>query len=88
MKTEEYRYREGYDMSLEGKRVEGDRDMLSMWEQVKRAIFETVREVCGSVGVGEKNPKRVGWNDEVKDTVRRNKAAWKEGLAASNEEAK
>ena len=29
-----------------------------------------------------------GWNDEVKDTVRRNKAAWKEGLAASNEEAK
>ena len=28
------------------------------------------------------------WNDEVKTAVRRKEAAWKEVLAASNEEAK
>ena len=39
------------------KRVEGDRDnnVEHMWEQVKRAIVESAREVCGSVRVGGKN---------------------------------
>ena len=34
--------------------------------QVKRAIVESARELCGSVRVGVKNPKSMGWNDEVK----------------------
>ena len=33
-------------------------------------------------------PKSVWWNDEVKAAVRRKEAAWKEVLAASDEEAK
>ena len=39
------------------KRVEGDRDnnVEHMWEQVKRAMVESAREVCGSVRVGGKN---------------------------------
>ena len=37
---------------------------------------------------GRKNPKSVCRNDEVKTAVRKNEAAWKEALAASNEEAK
>ena len=37
---------------------------------------------------GEKNPKSVWWNNEVKAAVRRKEAAWKEVLAASNEEEK
>ena len=41
----------------------------------------TTREVCGSVKVGEKNPKSVWWNDETKAAVRR-----KEVLAARDEE--
>ena len=49
-KLREDRCREGYTRSLEGKRVEGDGDNVEhMWEQVKRAMVETVREVCGSV---------------------------------------
>ena len=43
-------------------------------------------EVCGSMRVGGKNPNSVWWNDEVKVAVRRKEAAWKEVLAASDEE--
>ena len=46
------------------------------------------REVCGSVRVGEKNPKSVCWNDEIKPAVRRKEAPWKEVLVASDEETK
>ena len=48
-----------------------------MWEQVKWAMFESAREVCGSVRVGRKNPKRLWWNDEVKAAVTRKEAVWK-----------
>ena len=51
-----------------------------MWEQVKLAMVESGREVCGSVTVRGKNPKRVWWNDEVK-------AAWKV-LSANDEDSK
>ena len=54
-----------------------------MLEQVKCALVETAREVCGSMRIRGKNPKSVWWNDEVKAAVRR-----KEVLAASDEEAK
>ena len=48
---------------------------------------ESAREMCGSMRVGGKNPKRVWWKDEIKAAVRRKEAAWKEVLAASDEEA-
>ena len=35
-----------------------------------------------------KNSKSLWWNDEIKAAVRRKEAAWKEVLAASNEEIK
>ena len=38
--------------------------------------------------VGGKSPKSVWWKDEIKATVRRKEAAWKEVLVASDEEAK
>ena len=37
-------------------------------------MVESAREVCGSVRRGEKNPKSVWWNDEVKAAVRRKEA--------------
>ena len=46
-----------------------------MWEQVKRAIFESTREVCGSVRVRSGNPKNVLWNDKVKVVVKRKEDA-------------
>ena len=60
-KLREYQYREGYARSLEGKGVEwdGDNNVEYMWEQVKRAMLESTREVCGSVRVGGKSPKSV-----------------------------
>ena len=61
-----HQYREGYARSLEWKRVE--------W--VKRAMVESVREVCVPVRVGKKNPKSVWWNDEIKATVM-GKEDWK-----------
>ena len=59
-KRREYQYREVYARSLEGKEVEWDgyNNVKHMWEQVKRAVVESVREVCGSVRVGGK-PQRV-----------------------------
>ena len=42
-----------------------------MWDQVKRAMVESAREVCGSVRVEGKNPKSVRWNEEIKVIVRR-----------------
>ena len=38
-------------------------------------MVESAREVCVSVRGGEKNPKSVWWNNEVKATVKRNKTA-------------
>ena len=63
-----YIYREGYAKSPEGKRVkwDGENNVEHMWEQVKRAIVESAREVCGSVRVGGRNPKNVRWNNQVK----------------------
>ena len=57
-----------------------------MWEQVKRAMVESVRVVRGSVRVGGGNPKSVWWNDLVKITVRRKDNAWKEVLGARDED--
>ena len=51
------------------------------------AMVESARQVCGSVRVGGKNPKGVGWNNEIKASVRRKEDAWKV-FAASDEEAK
>ena len=59
-----------------------------MWEQVKPAMFESAREVCGSVLVGGGTPKIVWWNDQVKAAVKRKKDAWKEVLGARDEDAK
>ena len=47
-------------------------------------MVASAREVCGSVRVGEKNPKRLWWKDEIKAAVRRKEAAWKKGLAAKD----
>ena len=71
-KLREHQYREGYARSHEGKRVEwdGENNVVHMWEQVKRAMVERAREVCGSVRVGGVNPKSVWWNDEVKAAVK------------------
>ena len=41
-----------------------------IWEQVKRAMVESAREVCGSVRVGGGNPKSVWWNDQIKAAVK------------------
>ena len=60
-KPKEHQYREEYDRSLWGKEVEwvGDNNVEHMWEQVKRAMVDSAREVCGSVRVEGKNPKSV-----------------------------
>ena len=45
-KLTKHQYREGYPRSLEGKGIEydGENNVEDMWEQVKRAIFESARE--------------------------------------------
>ena len=64
-KLRKHQYREGYARSPEGKELECDGDITveHMREQVKHAMVETAREVCGSVRVRGKNPKSVWWND-------------------------
>ena len=51
------------------------------WEQVKRAMVENAREVCGSVRVGGKSPKNVRWNDVVKAAVEKKEAAARDKVA-------
>ena len=48
-----------------------------MWEQVKQALVESAREVCGSVKVAGKNPRNKWWNDVLKIAVERMEPAWK-----------
>ena len=67
---------------------DGDNNVEHRWEQVKQAMVEIAREVCSSVIVGEKNPKSVWWNDEIKAAVGSKEAAWKGVLAVSDEETK
>ena len=48
-KFREDQHRKENARSVEGKRVEGDGDNAEhMWEQVKRAMVESAREVYGS----------------------------------------
>ena len=58
-KLREHQYREGYVISLEGKGVEwdGDNNVDHVWKQVKGAMVESTREVCGSVRVGERTQR-------------------------------
>ena len=58
-KLKEIQYRVGYIRSLDGKGVgwDGDNNVEHMWEQVKRAMLESAREVCGSVRVGGKTQR-------------------------------
>ena len=48
-KLREHQYREGYARSFEGKRVDwdGENNVKHMLEQVKQAMVERAREVCG-----------------------------------------
>ena len=57
-KLREHQYREGYARSIDGKGVEwdGDNNVENMWEQRKRVMFESAREVYGSVRV--KGPQK------------------------------
>ena len=36
-----------------------------MWVHMKRAMFESPREVCCSVRVGRGDPKSVWWHDQI-----------------------
>ena len=58
-KPREHQYREGYARSFKGKGLEwnADNNVDNIWEQVKQAMTESAREVCGSVRVGGKEPK-------------------------------
>ena len=60
-KLKEHQYREGYARSIEAKGVEwdGDNNVEYMWEEVKWAMVESAREICGSVRFWGKNPKSV-----------------------------
>ena len=41
-----------------------------MWEQVKQAMAESAREMCGSMREGGGNQKSVWWNDQLKMRLR------------------
>ena len=55
--------------------------------QVKRAMVEGARVMCGSVRVERKNLKNVWWNNQVKSAFKRREAAWKEVFGSRDEDA-
>ena len=89
-KPREHQYREGYARSPEGKREEwgGENIVEHMWEQVKRAMVESAREVSGSMRVGRGNSKSVCWNDQVKTAAKRKEAVGKEVSGARDEDSR
>ena len=60
-KLRKHQHRKENARSLKWKGVEWDADnnVEHLWEQVKRAMVESTREVCGSVRAGGKSPKSV-----------------------------
>ena len=78
-KLREHQYINRYFRYLENKRAEwdGERNVEHMWEQVKRPMAKSAREVYGSVRVGGKDPKSVWWNDVVKAAIEIKEVAWK-----------
>ena len=60
-KLREHHYTKRYTGSFGGKRVEcdGEKNVEQMWEQMRRAMVESARELCGSVRVEGGNPKNV-----------------------------
>ena len=61
-KLREHQYREGYVMSLEGKRLEWDREnnVDLMWEKLKQVMVKRAREVYGSVRMGKRTQRVCG----------------------------
>ena len=60
--------RGAYARSIEGMGVEWDRNnnFEHIWEQVKRAMVQNAREVCGSVRGGREEPKESVVERQVK----------------------
>ena len=65
--TEWISVQKGYARFLEGKRVEwdGEDNAERMMEQIKQEIVESAGEVCGSMRLGERNPKSMWRNNQV-----------------------
>ena len=60
-KLREHQYLEGYDRCMESKRVKWDEggNVEQMWEQLKRSMDDSAREVSGSVrGAGGKESQK------------------------------
>ena len=56
---------------------------------MKRAIVESVREVCSSsVKAGRNNPKSVWWHDALKAVIKRKEDAWNQVWGVRDEAAK
>ena len=70
-KLRSHQYIEGYIRCFESKRVDCyvGGNVEQMWEQVKRAMADSAREMCVSVRVGRKNSKNIWWNDVTKALV-------------------
>ena len=79
-----------YARPIEKKRVEwdGKNDVEHVWEQVKRAIAESAKELFDSEIMGGKNQKNMECNDKVKAVIRRKEVVWKGVFGATNEEIK
>ena len=59
-----------------------------MWNQVKKAVTDSAREVCSSVRAGTKKTKCEWWNDEVKAIVERKEVSWTGMLRAKDKAVK
>ena len=54
-------------------------------EEVKQAVVDSARGICGCVRIGKKNPKSEWWNDQVKPTIERKEVAQKSLLKTGDD---
>ena len=66
-KLSEHSCREKYERALSSKSVECEQNETEqIWLQVREALVNSAKEVCGCAKVGGRNVNSELWNDEVK----------------------
>src|SRR5678815_3200129 len=83
------RDRDKYVRALASKSVDCEQvETEQIWDQMKKAIFSSAKEVCGCAKVGNKNVNSEWWNEEVMLAVKSKKEAWLNVLKANDEVSK
>ncbi|KAI5739984.1 hypothetical protein M8J77_025899 [Diaphorina citri] len=70
-------YAETLTEKLNNEPVEEERDVDTIWRKIKTCIIKAATETCGKKIVKPNQKRTRWWNDEIKESVKQKKIAWK-----------